>query len=250
MEPDLRSIAQHALLYSSNRQEALDAALLARLGRYRYSLDLAGKRLTFRGQGGQGGEVSGRADVIASVPADPQRLRWGWSPLLADVVGTDELAHRLRDHGRERDLPSLVEEEVPYEISPDEDRDDVISSLAHAVGRVAVEVLGPETVYYTFPTDGVSRAVVALRDLDLELPPIRLADVAASLGPEALALDDAAWALDGLAAMVPAWSARREHRLDGDVDVVADEEGLRLVLRTERDDRGRARRILVSTEQG
>lgn len=245
MEPDLRSIAQHALLFSSNRQEALDAALLARLGRYRYSLDLAGKRLTFRGEGG---EVSGRADVIASVPADPQRLRWGWSPLLADVVGTDELAHRLRDVGRERDLPSLVQEEVPYEVAPDEDRDDVISSLAHAVGRVAVEVLGPETLYYTFPTDGVSRAVVALRNLDLELAPIRLADVAAALGPEAVALDDAAWALDGLAAKVPAWSARREHRLDGDVDVVTDEEGLCLVLRTERDDRGRTLRILVGTE--
>ena len=248
MEPDMRRTAQHSVLFARARQEALDEALTEQLGPYRWSLDLAEHRITFTGEEG---EVSGRADVLASVAGSPQSLLWGWSPQLAEVVGPEPEALRVREHGERNTLPSLLTEEVLYDVPAGGERAEVIEGLAHEVGQIGIEVFGPEALYFTCPADGTSRACVIVRDLGLTLSPLRLTDLGTALGRYVQGVDDLAWSLDGLAALVPGWTVTQETDADGHaVHVLTDGSGAQVHLGEERDELGRVTGVQVRVEPG
>lgn len=174
---------------------------------------------------------------------------WGWSPQLAGFVGEDPAAQRLREHGAERDLPALTTEELEYFVAEDQDKGEVIADLAHDVGRIGLEVFGPGALYYTFPIGGGSRGCVLVRDIPVELPPVRIEAIATLLGRAAGNIDDLAWSFDGLARLQPGWSASTEQAEGGDrVEVLADEQGRRLAARTTRDELGRITQLKVTIE--
>lgn len=246
--PDFRRTAQHTALFAVERQVALDAALTEALGEYRWDLDLAARALTFRSEDR---ELSGRADLLASVAARPATLLWAWSSQLIDLVGPDPLAERLREHGTAHRLPALTAEELDYDLPEGQDQREVIAEVAHEVGRIGLEVFGPEALYYTFPAGGGSRGCVLLRDLPLELPPVRLESIATALGRSAAMLDDIGWAFDGLARLLPGWQAQPGRAADGaSVDVIADAQGRRLSATSTLDEHGRIARLSVTIEAG
>ncbi len=241
MTEQIRRCAQHATIYATLRQEQLHDTLAQVLGDYRWSVDLGTQRFTFASGTGT---VEATAHLLASIAADPATIRWGHAASFGSYGSAVALAEEVRETGRRHRLDQLVDEDVPYRTPPGADQGDVIAALAHDVGALGVELLGPTYCYYSMPVGGASRAVLLLGDLSHPLPPVTLDDVLARLPRQLSQIDDPAWSLDGLARLLPGWSVTHDADGTGGHQVrVVDDAGRAATVGYRIDDFGRVTRL-------
>ena len=213
MTQQIRRVGQHAALSAIVRQELLADWLEERLGKHRFDVDLARRELVFSSDRGR---IAARAELIASIAVEPATLLWGWAPVLADRVGDDGAAHRVRAFGEQHVLPELTADEVPYLVPDGADQTDRIADVGHDAGHAAIEALGHERHYYTFPTGSAGSRVVLVLDqwrIDDEPgaapPQPGFTDVFVRLPRLLQGVDDIGWSLDGLARLLPGWRCER-----------------------------------------
>lgn len=248
MTQQIRRVGQHAALYAAIRQELLGEWLEERLGENRFDLDLRERVCGFSSERGR---LTARANFIASIAVAPATLLWAWSPQLVETAGPAELAERLRDFGTEQRLPEFTAEEVPHgraegsdggDGEGDDERRDRIVALGHDTGQAAVEVLGADYRYYSFPTNAAgSRGVVVLDEWSEAPPEPTTIDVFTKLPRMLSEVDDIGWSLEGLARLMPGWSCERLADAGPGKPVwrVADGAGKRFDVAAEFDDRNR-----------
>lgn len=256
MTQQIRRVGQHAALYAAIRQELLGEWLEERLGENRFDLDLRERVCGFSSERGR---LTARAHLIASIAVEPATLLWAWSPQLVETAGPAELAERLRDFGAEQRLPEFTVEEVPHgraaapddgrapapddsAAETDDDRRGRIVALGHDTGQAAVEVLGADYRYYSFPTNAAgSRGVVVLDEWSEAPPEPTTIDVFTKLPRMLSEVDDIGWSFDGLARLMPGWSCERLADAGPGKPVwrVADGAGKRFDVAAEFDDRNR-----------
>ena len=210
MTPQIRRVGQHAVLYSTLRQELLAEWLDERLGSQQdFDVDLETGALEFVAPTGR---ITASAHLIASIAVSPSTIVWGWAPMFDGRGAQDPVTRRLREFGEAQRLDEFTTDELPYAPQPlgDAEASAEIAQLAHELGAAAVEVLGPDFLYYSFPTNRLgSRAVVALDGFS-EAPPVPdAATVFSRLARLLDGVDDLAWSLDGLARLLPGWRCER-----------------------------------------
>lgn len=234
-------MGQHAAMYAMFRQELLDEMLVARLGEYRWDADHQARRLVFSSERG---EVTASSHLLASIAAKPASLLWGYAEPFAPYVGSDPLAARIRELGRQHGLDELTREEVVYEYNPSEDQTEVIAAMAHDVGMLGIEFFGPQKVYYTFPTGGGARQVLLLENLSEPVPEITIDGLFPRLARYLSGVDDIAWSLEGFVRLLPGWrfeqimASPQTQRLR-----VIDPEGASFAVSMTRDSKGRVSEI-------
>ena len=199
----IRRCGQHACIYAMLRQELLDDMLTARLGDYRWDVDLGAQRFTFSSPSGT---VTATAHLLASIAAKPATLMWGFAPSFTQYGPAVALSAGVRQVGQAQGLAQFTDYEVAYPVPLGADQGEVIASLAHDVGALGVELFGSSYCYYSMPIGGGSRAVVLLGDLSHPLPEVTLAEVFSRLPRYLTGVDDPAWSLDGLVRLCPGWT--------------------------------------------
>lgn len=239
--PAIRRVGQHAAIYSIVRQQLLSETL-NELGDYRWDIDIPHRRLDFTSAKGQ---ISATADVIASIAVSPTTILWGWADLFAPYVGPDPQARRIAEFGQRHNLAALCQEEVPYLVAEGENPVDAAAMLAHDIGSLAVEVFGPDALYYSGPTGGAgSRQVFLLRDLSAQVPVPSLQDVLVRI-PTLVGggIDDLPWSLDGLVHLMPGWHMDRTQEGTTDLCTLRVPDGTSATIRIEHDDLGRVGQV-------
>ncbi|OHV05369.1 DUF6882 domain-containing protein [Mycobacterium talmoniae] len=192
---DLRVLHDYGALYAALSQLQLREGLQERLdGEFDFAADLKADSISFTGQA-SGATIETTVEMMASVAAGPQTIRWG----RALPVGGRAGAQMILERGREDGLPSLLNDEVAF--PPSDDPALAAEYAALEIGAVVAAVTGGGLTYIVAAGEG-ALAVLLLGHLDFTQPRLDhrfLTRVPMGLG--AGTIEDHRSAVQGLAEM-------------------------------------------------
>lgn len=240
----IEHVAEHAVLYARIRQEMLGELTESGQGGD-FQVDMQQGRIAFNLA--SGGQITGKASLVASIAVEPQTMLWGWAPMFSQnrSIGA---AHTMRQFGEQHGLEAFTTVEVPYPPrQPGDDEKISVANVSHTIGWAAIEVLGPDKLYYSTPSSAAgSRVVLLIEELSTPVERPDWPNILPRLPRLLESVKNTGWAVEGLARMLGWHFAPQPPTQPGnEVFRITDPQGTYAQITTERDQYGRITYVRV-----